>query len=76
MWQIYGLMALDLINARRREAEAERRARRAGSPQGDREPFRDNQADIFEYPSRVGRANTASRASRAVIELARMPRGN
>ena len=29
MWQIYGLMALDLINERRREAEAERRARRA-----------------------------------------------
>ena len=24
MWQIYGLMALDLINERRREAEAER----------------------------------------------------
>ncbi len=29
MWQIYGLMALDLINERHREAEAERRARRA-----------------------------------------------
>ncbi len=29
MWQIYGLMALDLINERRREAEAQRRARRA-----------------------------------------------
>ena len=29
MWQIYGLMALDLINERRREAEAERRARSA-----------------------------------------------
>jgi hypothetical protein len=29
MWQIYGLMARDLINTRRREAAAERRARRA-----------------------------------------------
>jgi hypothetical protein len=29
MWQIYGLMALDLIKERRREADAERRARQA-----------------------------------------------